>query len=460
MENNEFDITTAIPTESRKAASIKIIGVGGGGGNAANRMYKEGILDVDFVICNSDKMDLDKSPIPTKIRLGAGLGCGSNALKGEEYAKECTAQIQAELENTQMVFITAGMGGGTGTGAAPVIAEIAQNMGILTVAIVTMPYKFEGSKRMKNAMAGIEELSKHVDSILIINNQTLREQYGTLTMTESFEKADGILAVAARSIAEIMQKTGFINVDFEDVRAVMKDSGVAVMASGSASGEERAFVAIEHTLDSPLLNKADIRGAKKILLNITSSEENELTGDELEVIMEYIRQKAETDVDITWGYMKDVPENGEELQITLIATGFDLEDIPDFQKPAEKKIIRVNTSQLDDQVKEMKEATPTPGTQVELFPENPTFSTSSRSEDFKNLDDDDNFEALISKPAIMRRDSGSNPTESKNEISRSQATEIAVANRIKGSAPSQFSINEDSKGIVFGDNKYLNHNVD
>ena len=457
MENNEFDVTTIMQPESRKAASIKIIGVGGGGGNAANRMYKEGIQDVDFIICNSDKMDLDKSPIPTKIRLGEGRGCGSNFEKGQEYAKECTAQIQAALENTQMVFITAGMGGGTGTGAAPVIAEISKNMGVLTVAIVTMPYKFEGSRRMRNAMAGIEELRKHVDSILIINNQTLREQYGALTMTESFEKADGILAIAARAIAEIMQKTGFINVDFEDVRAVMEDSGVAVMGSGTASGEERAFVAIERTLDSPLLNKADIRGAKKILLNITSSEENELTGDELEVIMEYIRQKAETDVDITWGYMKDTPENGEELQITLIATGFEIDDIPEFQKPAEKKVIPVDLSSAPA---EGKQEPPTSGTQGNLFSETPSFSTTSRMDDLKNLDDDDVFESIISTPAYARRSSNLPTAEGQTEVSKSKETEIAVANRIKGTAPSQFSIDKDSKGIVFGDNKYLNHNVD
>ena len=459
MENNEFDITSMIPTESRKAASIKIIGVGGGGGNAANRMYNEGIQDVDFIICNSDKMDLDKSPIPTKIRLGEGRGCGSNAEKGQEYAKECTAQIQEALENTQMVFITAGMGGGTGTGAAPVIAEISQNMGILTVAIVTMPYRFEGSRRMKNAIQGIEELRKHVDSILIINNQTLREKYGELTMTESFEKADGILAVAARSIAEIMQKTGFINVDFEDVRAVMEQSGVAVMASGTASGEDRAYVAIERTLDSPLLNKADIRGAKKILLNITSSEENELTGDELETIMEYIRQKAETDVDITWGYMKDKPEDGEELQITLIATGFEIEDIPEFQKPVEKKVILLNSSQPQPVV-EQKQEPLTSGTQRELFTDMQQISTTSGVEDLNHLDDDDVFENITSTPAYLRRDGDLETPDVKSELSKSRETEIAVANRIKGTAPSQISIDKDSKGIGFGDNKYLNHNVD
>jgi cell division protein FtsZ len=312
---------------------------------------------------------------------------------------------------------------------------------------------------MRNAMAGIEELRKHVDSILIINNQTLREQYGALTMTESFEKADGILAVAARSIAEIMQKTGFINVDFEDVRAVMKDSGVAVMASGTASGSERAFEAIERTLDSPLLNKADIRGAKKILLNITSSEENELTGDELEVIMEYIRQKAETDVDITWGYMKDKPEDGSELQITLIATGFEIEDIPDFQKPVEKKVIVVNSTQPEI-IATPKQEQPTSGTQGDLFSETPSFSTTQGIDDLKNLDNDDIFENIISTPAYLRRDADLKTSDVKSEISKSRETEIAVANRIKGTAPSQISIDKDSKGIGFGDNKYLNHNVD
>lgn len=465
------DIGQAMEPEfgtSRKAASIKIIGVGGGGGNAANRMYNEGIQDVDFIICNSDQQDLSKSPIPNKVRLGEGLGCGSNAEKGEQYAKEKTAEIEEMLNNTQMVFITAGMGGGTGTGAAPVIAEICKNKGILTVAIVTIPYRFEGAQRYQNALRGIEALSQSVDSILVVNNQTLREHYGDLKLTEAFKKADDILAVATRAIADIMQKTGFVNVDFEDVRNVMKNSGVAVMASGCASGDQRAFDAIERTLDSPLLNKADIRGAKKILLNITSSVENELTGDELEIIMEYIRQKAETDVNITWGYMTDSPESGEEVQITMIATGFEISDIPDFRQKEEPKTI-VFKSGTKSETKNTpstpgEEPAVKPGMQTNLFDQDNDDITVNRSSfDYGKVKGMDDITNLESQPAYMRQQqevTKGTQIKPSAQQTRSQATIEAVANRISGTNPSKFSIDKDSKGIALGDNKYLNHNVD
>ncbi len=465
------DIGQAMEPEfgkSRKAASIKIIGVGGGGGNAANRMYSEGIQDVDFIICNSDKQDLAKSPIPNKVRLGEGLGCGSNAEKGEQYAKEKTAEIEDLLIDTQMVFITAGMGGGTGTGAAPVIAEICKNKEILTVAIVTIPYRFEGAQRYQNALRGIEALSQSVDSILVVNNQTLREHYGDLKLTEAFKKADDILAVGTRAIADIMQKTGFVNVDFEDVRNVMKNSGVAVMASGCASGDQRAFDAIERTLDSPLLNKADIRGAKKILLNITSSVENELTGDELEIIMEYIRQKAETDVNITWGYMMDTPESGDEVQITMIATGFDISDIPDFKQKEEPKTIVFKSGTKSEMGAAQTASAPASSVkmseQKNLFgQENDDISVNNHSFDYGKVKSMDDISNLESQPAYLRQQQKlSNGTQMKSasEQTRSQATIAAVASRINGTNPSKFSIDKDSKGIVLGDNKYLNHNVD
>ncbi len=472
------DIGQAMEPEfgsSRNAASIKIIGVGGGGGNAANRMYNEGIQDVDFIICNSDQQDLAKSPIPNKVRLGEGLGCGSNAEKGEQYAKEKTAEIEEMLTNTQMVFITAGMGGGTGTGAAPVIAEICKNKGILTVAIVTIPYRFEGAQRYQNALRGIEALSQSVDSILVVNNQTLREHYGDLKLTEAFKKADDILAVATRAIADIMQKTGFVNVDFEDVRNVMKNSGVAVMAAGNGSGEQRAFDAIERTLDSPLLNKADIRGAKKILLNITSSVENELTGDELEIIMEYIRQKAETDVNITWGYMMDTPESGEEVQITMIATGFEISDIPDFKQKEEPKTIVFKSGTKSEakagqcpptvQSAPVQEPAVKPGMQTNLFAQdNEDISVSHSSFDYGKVKGMDDISNLETQPAYLRQQQKTTTNATQIQTSpqqtRSQATIEAVASRINGTNPSKFSIDKDSKGIALGDNKYLNHNVD
>lgn len=457
---NDLDLIQHLPEmgDSRKAASIKIIGVGGGGGNAANRMFEENIPDVDFIVCNSDKQDLAKSPIKTKIKLGEGLGCGSDAEKGEKYAKESTAEIGELLNDTDMVFITAGMGGGTGTGAAPVIAEISKSKGILTVAIVTLPYKFEGTARFKNAIHGVEALSQNVDSILIINNQTLREQFGELPLRQAFAKADEILSVATKAIAEIMQKTGFVNVDFEDVRAVMKDSGVAVMAAGSAKGENRAFEAIEKTLESPLLNKADIRGAKKILLNITSSEENELTGDELEIIMEYIRQKAETDVDIVWGYMMGAAENGDEIQLTLIATGFEISDIPDFQKPQEPQRIIFDPNKTKNHTNESED---TISKQTPNKDENigtPTVShTKFNYGEYRINENEDSIREFESIPAYERRKLTQIKTEG---MSPSQKTEIAVANRINEMNPSRVSIDNNSKGLSFGENKYLNHNVD
>ena len=442
-----MDIMDMLPEknfgESTKAAKITIIGVGGGGGNAANRMYTEGIQDVDFIICNSDQQDLEKSPIPTKVQLGEGHGCGSNAEKGQDYAKEATEQISTLLEGTEMVFITAGMGGGTGTGAAPVIAEIAKNKGILTVAIVTMPYKWEGSARYKNAMNGIEQLSEHVDSILIINNDALRQQFGKLTLSQGWKAADGILSVAARSIAEIMQKTGFVNVDFEDVRAVMANSGVAIMASGSGSGENRAFDVVENTLESPLLNKADIRGAKRILLNLSSSknEEFELTIDEQGIIMDTIREKAGTDVNITWGYLAaDDLNDSDEVRMTLIATGFEVNDIPDLREEEPVKKVRLGENRVVEQVEPQ-----TSGTQTTLKFDNPPQTTNFDYGKVRSMEDISEFE----QPAFMRKHTG--------EQTSPQATVTAT---IQGTAPTQFTINKNDNGIVLGENKFLNNNVD
>ncbi|MBR4116392.1 MAG: cell division protein FtsZ [Bacteroidales bacterium] len=445
--------------EPKKAAAITIIGVGGGGGNAVNRMYKDGMEYVDFIVCNSDRQDLEKSPIPNKIVLGPGLGCGSNPELGEEYAKEKTAEIEEKLADTQMLFIAAGMGGGTGTGAAPIIAEIAKKKDILTVGIVTLPYAFEGPERMESAIRGVEAMSQNVDSILVINNQTLCELFGTLKLTETYRRADETLATATKAIADIMQKTGFVNVDFNDVKAVLKDSGVSIMAAGSGSGENRAFDAVEQTLRSPLLNKSDIHGAKKILLNITSTAENELTTDELGIIMNYIRQKSETNVNITWGYMVGEQESGDEIGITMIATGFEMSDIPEFQKPEPKEVIVVGQKTQEPQQLSKP--------QTELFPkEEPTDITlmGNSQFDYKTYRQADDTSSFDNIPAWQRRNA--TPMTEKPvadphaTMSRAQQIEQAVADRIQGSAPSQFSIDKDSKNIIFGDNKYLNHNVD
>ncbi len=306
---------------------IKVIGVGGGGGNAVNHMFNQGIKGVDFVICNTDVQSLTLSPIPAKIQLGASLtegrGAGSLPSVGKNAALENIEDIQRVLtDNTRMLFITAGMGGGTGTGAAPVIASVARELNILTVGIVTLPFNFEGSKRRKQAEEGIRELREHVDSLLVINNDKLRELYGDLPLSKAFSQADNILTTAAKGIAEIITVTGYINVDFEDVKTVMKDSGVAIMGTGIAEGEERALIAVETALTSPLLNDNNIEGAGNILLYIASSAQ-EVTMDEVTTITDFIQAKAGLNAEIIWGTGTDESlENA--ISVTLVATGFEV----------------------------------------------------------------------------------------------------------------------------------------
>lgn len=306
-----------------QSSIIKVIGVGGGGSNAVNHMYRQGIKGVDFIICNTDAQAMESSPVPTKIQLGErGLGAGSIPAVGKEAASQKIDQIKEILEkNTQMVFITAGMGGGTGTGAAPVIAEIAKSLGILTVAIVTIPFTFEGKKRKFQADDGLLELRKHADTMLIICNDKLRELCGDLKLSEAFNKADDVLTTAAKGIAEIITVTGYINVDFEDVRTVMKESGKAIMGCAQAEGENRALDAVKGALSSPLLNDNDIEGASNVLLYITSGKE-EISMDEVTEITDYIQQEAKSQAEIIWGNGYD-ESLGNKISITLIATGFD-----------------------------------------------------------------------------------------------------------------------------------------
>lgn len=345
----DFDLPESTP------ASIKVVGVGGGGGNAVNHMFSQGIKDVDFVLCNTDIQALQKSQVPIKIKLGESLtkgrGAGNKPEIGRESAIENIADVEKVLaDNTQMVFITAGMGGGTGTGAAPIIAEAAKKLGILTVGIVTLPFRFEGNRRLQFAMDGIEAMKEHVDSLLVINNEKVREMYGNLTLTEAFSKADDVLAIAAKGIAEIITVTGMVNVDFADVQTVMTESGVAIMGSASASGEDRARKAIENALNSPLLNNADITGAKDILLNISSGD-LEVTMDEISEITDFIIEEAGIDVNMIWGSVKDV-SLGEQLNVTIIATGFEMENIPEFSsgksKPKEKVILQEQKNRKED----------------------------------------------------------------------------------------------------------------
>ena len=309
-----------------QSSIIKVIGVGGGGSNAVNHMFKQGIEGVDFIVCNTDSQALDISPVPVKVQIGASLtegrGAGSIPAVGKNAAIENIDQLKSILEtNTKMLFITAGMGGGTGTGAAPVIAATAREMGILTVAIVTIPFLFEGRKRRLQADEGIRELRKNVDTLLVICNDKLRELYGNLCLSEAFSKADNILTTAAKGIAEIITVPGYINVDFEDVKTVMKNSGVAIMGSGFAEGENRALHAVEMALSSPLLNDNQIKGASNILLYIASGTE-EIRMDEVSEITEYIQRESGSTAEIIWGNGND-ESLGNLIGVTLIATGFD-----------------------------------------------------------------------------------------------------------------------------------------
>lgn len=316
-----------------RSSMIKVIGVGGGGSNAVNHMYRKGIQDVNFVVCNTDAQALHSSPVAVKLQLGdaltEGRGAGSKAEVGREAAMESLDRIREVLSsNTSMVFITAGMGGGTGTGAAPVIASVAKEMGILTVAIVTIPFRFEGPERISQAIEGINRLKDHVDSLLVINNEKLREIYGNLKVSNAFEKADDVLAIAAKGIAEIITVHGYINVDFADVETVMKESGVAIMGSAAAQGENRARQAIAEALTSPLLNNNEITGARSVLLNITSGTE-EITMDEISEITDYVVSAASKDTTLIWGMGKD-DSLEDRISVTIIATGFKMNSIPEL----------------------------------------------------------------------------------------------------------------------------------
>ncbi len=314
-----------ITFQSKQTPSIiKVLGVGGGGSNAVNHMFKQGIKGVDFAVCNTDVQALQDSPVPVKIEIGnnGGLGAGSKPEVGRNAANESIDKIKEIFnETTQMLFVTAGMGGGTGTGAAPVIAKVAHELGILTVGIVTLPFAWEGRRRILQAQQGIEEMKKNVDTLLVINNDKLRVQYGNLSVKEAFAKADNVLTIAAKGIAEIITATGKVNTDFEDVKTVIKDSGKAIMGQAIAEGDNRAITAIEEALNSPLLNDNDINGATNILLHIVSGTDD-ITMDEISEITEHVQEASGNEADVIWGLGED-EALGNNIGITVIATGFD-----------------------------------------------------------------------------------------------------------------------------------------
>lgn len=326
---------------------IKVIGVGGGGGNAVNHMYREGIHDVSFVLCNTDMQALNDSPVPMKLQLGKeGLGAGNKPEKARQAAEESINDIKSMLsDSTKMTFITAGMGGGTGTGAAPVIARVSKELDILTVGIVTIPFRFEGKKKINQALDGVDEMAKHVDALLVINNERLRKIYPELTVLDAFGKADDTLSVAAKSIAEIITNHGLINLDFNDVKTVLKDGGVAIMSTGYGEGDGRVKLAIQDALNSPLLNDNDIFNSKKILLSINfsngSDKDNQSAGglmmEEMNEVNDFMEQFG-SDFEIKWGIGLD-PDLGNKVKVTILATGFGIRDVDGMDSHI-KKIVK------------------------------------------------------------------------------------------------------------------------
>ena len=336
----EFDLPKHdIP---QAASIIKVIGVGGGGSNAVNHMYLQGIAGVDFIVCNTDCQALDLSPVPHKIQLGPNLtegrGAGMIPEVGMNAAMENIQEIRELLsKDTKMVFVTAGMGGGTGTGAAPVIAQVAKDLGILTVGIVTVPFNFEGRKRRQQAEEGLERMRQNVDTLLIINNERLREFGKNMSLSEAFSHADDVLTVAAKGIAEVISVTGAINVDFNDVNTVMRNSGKAIMGSASAAGEDRAVVAVKNALNSPLLYDNDISGARYVLLNISYGD-REVMMDEITEITDYIQEAAGSSADVIWGHGQDA-SLGDQLSLTIIATGFSSSPLTGSEQSPERTVV-------------------------------------------------------------------------------------------------------------------------
>ena len=377
-----------------QSSIIKVIGVGGGGSNAVNHMYRLGIKGVDFVVCNTDHQALDTSPVPTKIPLGQSLtegrGAGSIPDVGKNAAIENLEDVNEILaKNTKMIFVTAGMGGGTGTGAAPVIAQAAKDMGILTVGIITVPFTFEGRKRRTQAEEGIEKMRESVDTLLVINNDKLREMFGNLTLVNAFENSDDVLAIAAKGIAEVISVTGQINVDFNDVNTVMKDSGVAIMGSAEAEGENRAIKCVENALNSPLLNDNNIDGAKYVLLNITYGTQAVLM-DEISDITDYIQEEAGSTADVIWGHGYD-ESLGDKLCVTIIATGFNTTPHTGLSMKAPKKnIMNLEDDSPEIITNESEQLTePVTNTVEESFEETPELNPSESAMKRYVLEEDD-----------------------------------------------------------------------
>ena len=384
---------------------IKVVGVGGGGGNAVTHMYNEGIHDVTYVLCNTDNKALTDSPVPNKLQMGEGLGAGNKPEKGRQAALESIEQIkQLFTDGTRMAFITAGMGGGTGTGAAPIVAQCAREMDILTVGIVTIPFRFEGHKKIDQALDGVEEMAKHVDALLVINNELLRQIYPELTVLNGFAKADDTLSVAAKSIAEIITMRGIINLDFQDVKTVLKDGGVAIMSTGYGEGENRVTKAFQEALHSPLLNNNDIYNSKKVLFYISFSRTNEndqLTMEEMNEVNDFMAKFQQETLETKWGMGID-DSLGNKVKITLLASGFGLQNIPGMED-VERKHTREEEEEmrkLEEQREQNEDRRRIYYTDEESRPQKPRRQIFIFGE--KDLDNDDIISMVESTPTAER----------------------------------------------------------
>ncbi|MBE6254499.1 MAG: cell division protein FtsZ [Prevotella sp.] len=385
---------------------IKVVGVGGGGGNAVTHMFNEGIHDVTYVLCNTDSKALTDSPVPMKLQMGEGLGAGNRPEVGRQAALDSLPQIRELFtDGTRMAFITAGMGGGTGTGAAPIVAQCARELDILTVGIVTIPFRFEGHKKIDQALDGVEEMSKHVDALLVINNERLREIYPELTVLNGFAKADDTLSIAAKSIAEIITMRGIINLDFQDVKTVLKDGGVAIMSTGYGEGENRVTKAFQEALHSPLLNNNDIFNSKKVLFYITFSrndQNNQLTMEEMNEVNDFMSKFNQDSVETKWGMGTD-DSLGDKVKITLLASGFGLQNVPSMQDRMAKL-----TREEEERERQREEELEEKGQRREQFygtddnkPQKPRRQIFIFNEN--DLDNDDIISMVESTPTVDRK---------------------------------------------------------
>ena len=463
--------------EKKPASIIKVIGVGGGGGSAVNHMYRLGIRDVDFIVCNTDSQALANSPVPNRVHLGSSLtegrGAGNKPEIGRQAATENIEDVTKVLQsNTKMVFITAGMGGGTGTGGAPVIAGLCRELGYLTVGIVTIPFRNEGKRRISQAVEGIREMEQYVDSLLVINNERIREMYGDFPISQAFAKADDVLATAAKGIAEIITVPGYINVDFADVETVMRESGVAIMGTGFAEGENRAISAAEMALNSPLLNNNNIRGARNILLNVTSGD-HEVTMDEIGEITDFIQSKAGYEADLIWGNGTD-STLGNNISVTIIATGFSTSSIPEIlsAKKTEVEKFELNVKADPNAKKKVASSASSP-----LLQKEPVSAKSYEFEITAPPEEPKGWESLYEKP-VQEVKEDAPPQKMKLDYAKMSEDDVEklenvpayirkqmLANQqgnLKTSDYSKYTVSADPrKKIIFRDNNpYLHKNID